>query len=303
MRRDPKAWRVNLKFLTALFVARTERIEMHATPKRAKPQSVDLTSPAAHLVRRSTEAAASILTPPPQRKRSFGAAPAAGARESVLTTPGKSSDAVGVQRSIGELFSPSPARTVRSAGVVQQHASPAARARKSSSSGILHGSPRAIKLQATAAAAAAAAAVPSALILSLSVAADEVQTPQSSPVYSAEDDAFLKHAERSDLCVLQVCVPSQLTITGVALMRSWTAGDLKQRLSHLGHLSSTEDVTLRNRCSGEVLLDTAVLGEIDTEDTLEARYEWECIRTNEETSDEGGSSDDAEQPLQADATQ
>jgi hypothetical protein len=274
---------------------------LHATPKRAKPQSVDLSSPAAHLVRRSTEAAASILTPPPQRKRSFGAAPAAGALESVLTTPGKSSDAVGVQRSIGELFSPSPARTVRSAGVVQQQASPAARVRKSNSSGILHGSPRAIKLQATAAAAAAtaAAAVPSASILSLSVAADEVQTPQSSPVYSAEDDAFLQHAERSDLCVLQVCVPSQLTITGVALMRSWTAGDLKQRLSHLGHLSSTEDVTLRNRCSGEVLLDTAVLGEIDTEDTLEARYEWECVCSSEETSDEGGSSDDAEQPLQA----
>jgi hypothetical protein len=281
----------------------TERLaasRLHATPKRAKPQSVDLSSPAAHLVRRSTEAAAAILTPPPQRKRSFGAAPAAGVRDSVLTTPGKSSDAVGVQRSIGELFSPSPARTVKSAGVVQQYASPAARVRKSSSSGILHGSPRAIKLQATAA--AAAAAVHSATTLSFSVAADEVQTPQSSPVFSADDDAFLKHAERSDLCVLQVCVPSQLTITGVALLRSWTAGDLKQRLFHIGHLSSTEDVTLRNRCSGEVLLDTAVLGEIDTEDTLEARYEWECIRSSDESSDEG-SSDDAQQPLQADAVQ
>jgi hypothetical protein len=290
-----------LKNESLLHRSMTERsiaaARLHATPKRAKAHCVDLSSPAAHLIRR-TEAAAALSTPPPppQRKRSFGAAPVAGARDSVLTTPAKS-NAVSVQRSIGELFSPSPARTVQRAGTAQ----PATSAAKSSS-GILHGSPRAIKLQATAAAAATAALAQSAPVLRLSLPADEVQTPQGSPLYSPEDDAFLQHAERSDLCVLEVCVPSQLTIAGVALLRSWTAGDLKQRLFYLGHLNSTEDVTLRNRCSGEVLVDTAVLGEIDTDDTLEARYEWECIRSSEETSDEADS-DDAEQSLQADAAQ
>lgn len=81
--------------------------------------------------------------------------------------------------------------------------------------------------------------------------------------------------DRSELCILDISVPSTGTIAGVAAQQSWCVGDLLLWLVKLGHLHTTVDVVLKNRCTGEALEEADTLSSLDLEDTYEARFLWE----------------------------